>query len=166
MIDNDLMETAKRVLAALKQEKKRVVTAESCTGGLVAAVLTAPPGASDCVEGGFVTYSNKMKQEVLGVVETTLARDGAVSEATVVEMAFGALAASEDADIAVAISGIAGPGGGSDLKPVGTVCFCFAVSDHENPIYETLKFEGDRETIRHAATEHALNGILRVLNHA
>ena len=103
----------------------RIATAESCTGGLVAAELTAVPGSSHAFERGFVTYSNAAKMQVLGVSPTTLERHGAVSEAVALEMVHGALMASA-ADVAVSITGIAGPGGGSEEKPVGLVWFAYA----------------------------------------
>ena len=122
MFDRKLLATAERILQAARQRKLKIATAESCTGGLVAALLTEIAGSSDVVDRAFVTYSNEAKQAMLGVPTRTLERYGAVSRQTASAMARGALANS-DADIAVAITGIAGPGGGSAKKPVGLVHF-------------------------------------------
>ena len=116
------------VVELLRQRGLHIATAESCTGGLIAAQLTQVAGASEVFDAGVVSYSNAMKQALLGVDAATLARDGAVSEATVLQMARGALQRS-GADCVIAISGIAGPGGGSDDKPVGTVWFAWGGSD-------------------------------------
>ena len=116
---------AKRLLALCRARGLKIATAESCTGGLVAAALTEIPGSSDVVDRGFVTYSNEAKHEMLGVPNATLKKFGAVSEQTAVAMAKGALKNSQ-ADFAVAITGIAGPGGGSKRKPVGLVYFAAA----------------------------------------
>jgi nicotinamide-nucleotide amidase len=117
---SDLLQEAAALLADLRAKSLRLATAESCTGGLLAALLTETAGSSDVVERGFVTYSNAAKRELLGVPEAMLARHGAVSEPVARAMATGALAHA-DADIAAAITGVAGPGGGSDAKPVGLV---------------------------------------------
>ena len=138
-----------------------LTTAESCTGGWVAQVLTAVPGASDWYDRGFVTYSNRSKQEMLGVNEMTLQQFGAVSEETVHEMADGALRHSH-AQISLAISGIAGPGGATLDKPVGTVCFAWAAIGLTTRT-ATVYFNGNREQIRHQAVGHALTGVLDVL---
>lgn len=134
-------------------------TAESCTGGWVAQSLTAVAGSSAWFERGFVTYSNRAKQEMLGVPEVTLQNDGAVSEATVLAMARGALAHSP-AQLSVAISGIAGPGGGSAAKPVGTVWFAWAYPDGAHA--DKRVFDGDREAVRLQAVAHALAGLQRL----
>ena len=132
----------------------RLALAESCTGGMVAAALTDVAGASSVVERGFVTYSNAAKQELLGVRPDTLATHGAVSEAVAAEMAAGALAASP-ADLAVAITGIAGPGG-SEHKPEGRVCFALARRDAP-PATETVDFGAlGRDGVRRASLAHAL----------
>ena len=125
MIDEDLRRTAKRVLDLCRVRGLRIATAESCTGGLVAAALTEIAGSSDVVECGFVTYSNAAKVALLGVPAGTLTRYGAVSSETAAAMAKGALKNSQ-ADLAVAITGIAGPGGGTKQKPVGLVYFAAA----------------------------------------
>jgi nicotinamide-nucleotide amidase len=125
MFDRETLELAEQVLAAFRSRGLKLATAESCTGGLVAGALTEIPGSSDVVLAGFVTYSNEAKQGMIGVAQETLARHGAVSEATAREMAEGALKRS-NADAAVAITGIAGPGGGSAEKPVGLVHFAVA----------------------------------------
>lgn len=128
MIVDDLRAAAKRLLDLCRRRGLRIATAESCTGGLVAAALTAIAGSSDVVECGFVTYSNAAKESMLGVPAATLKRHGAVSAQTAAAMAAGALARSQ-ADLAVAITGIAGPGGGSKQKPVGLVHFAAANRD-------------------------------------
>jgi len=147
---------------ALQRHGLRVVTAESCTGGLVAGAITDVPGSSGWFERGFVTYTNEAKVELLGVLSATLDAYGAVSEATALEMAWGAIRASH-ADIAVAVTGIAGPDGGTAEKPVGMVCFAWARK--EGPVEAlTRHFEGDREAIRSVAVEAALQGLLDRLN--
>lgn len=136
-----------------------LATAESCTGGWVAQCLTSIAGSSAWFDRGFITYSNEAKQEMLGVSQEALARHGAVSEATAIAMARGALRHSR-ADWALAVTGIAGPGGGSPEKPVGTVCFAWA--GPENTAHcDTCHFDGSRETVRARSVEHALNGLLR-----
>lgn len=137
----------------------RLVTAESCTGGWVAEVVTATAGSSAWFDCGFVTYSNDAKCALLGVSPMTLARHGAVSEPTTAAMARGALERAE-ADVALSISGIAGPGGGSAEKPVGTVCFGWARSG-DSPQTATCRFDGDRESIRRQAVVFALTELLR-----
>ncbi len=131
--------------------------AESCTGGWAAASVTAIPGSSAWFERGFVTYSNTAKVEMLGVQPETLGRYGAVSEHTALEMALGALRHSQ-AQCAAAITGIAGPDGGSPDKPVGTVCFAWA-----SPVTTqtaTLHLAGSRQEIRRQSVEHALRGLI------
>lgn len=128
MIDDKLHASAKRVLDLFRARGLKVATAESCTGGLVAAALTDIAGSSDVLDCGFVTYSNAAKEAMLGVPAATLKRHGAVSGATAAAMAEGALKNSE-ADLAVAITGIAGPGGGTKEKPVGLVHFAAASRD-------------------------------------
>ena len=147
--------------AKLKARGMMLATAESCTGGWVAQAVTAIAGSSEWFERGFVTYSDAAKQEMLGVSARTLAAHGAVSEQTAREMAAGALAHSH-AQVAVAITGIAGPTGGSPEKPVGMVCFAWAARDGV-PYAETRHFQGDRESVRRQAVIAALQGILKLL---
>ncbi len=135
-----------------------VAVAESCTGGWVAQTLTAIAGSSAWFDRGFVTYSNAAKSDMLGVAETTLARHGAVSEATARAMAQGALVHSL-ADWTLAITGIAGPSGGSADKPVGTVCFAWASRDGGCEA-QTRLFSGDRAAVREQSVRHALSGLL------
>jgi nicotinamide-nucleotide amidase len=134
-----------------------LATAESCTGGWVAQCLTAIAGSSQWFDRGFVTYSNEAKQEMLGVEAEILLAHGAVSEATAIAMARGALRHSR-ADWALAITGIAGPSGGSPEKPVGTVCFAWAGADERGET-ETQHFQGDRTAVRRQSVIYALNGI-------
>jgi nicotinamide-nucleotide amidase len=122
MLDDDIVEAARRLLDICKRKKLLVATAESCTAGLVAGTLTEVPGVSSMLDRGFITYSNDSKREMLGVKAETLDKHGAVSRETAMEMAQGALARS-DVDLAVSVTGIAGPDGGSEEKPVGLVYF-------------------------------------------
>jgi nicotinamide-nucleotide amidase len=128
VIERDIGKAAKRLLALCRKRRWTIATAESCTGGLVIAALTEIPGSSDVVDRGFVTYSNAAKQSMLGVTSATLKKFGAVSHETALAMAHGALAHS-DAELAVAITGVAGPGGGTRAKPVGLVHFAAAARD-------------------------------------
>jgi len=128
VIERDIGEAARRLLALCRKRRWMIATAESCTGGLVVAALTEIPGSSDVVDRGFVTYSNAAKQRMLGVRPATLKKFGAVSRQTADAMAVGAIANSQ-ADVAVAITGIAGPGGGTRGKPVGLVHFAAAARD-------------------------------------
>jgi nicotinamide-nucleotide amidase len=143
---------------ALAARDWMLVTAESCTGGLVAGAITDVAGSSGWFDRGFVTYSNDAKIELLGVAPETLARHGAVSEATVREMAVGALARTR-ADIAVAVTGVAGPAGGTAEKPVGLVWFAWAVRG-EAVLAESRRFDGDRAAVRDASVAVALRGLL------
>lgn len=144
----------------LLRKKCTITTAESCTGGGIAYSLTAIPGSSAYLERGFITYGNKAKQQLLGVKSATLLQFGAVSEETVLEMAQGAALAA-NADVAVAVSGIAGPDGGSMQKPVGTVCFGFHLSGHT--ITTRLIFAGDRQTVRQQSIDYALQQLIFLL---
>ena len=141
-----------------------LATAESCTGGWVAQAVTSIAGSSKWFERGFVTYSNAAKHEVLGVAKKTLKRFGAVSEETAREMARGALARSR-ASVALAVTGIAGPGGGSADKPVGTVCFAWA-GRRAGVRSETRRFRGGREAVRRRSVVRALEGVLEFLQGA
>jgi nicotinamide-nucleotide amidase len=153
-------ELAQRVGAALKAKGLRLATAESCTGGWVAMALTAIPGSSDWFERGYVTYSNEAKQEDLGVAADTIRRQGAVSEAVAREMAAGAQRRAR-AQVALAITGVAGPGGGTKDKPVGMVCFAWAQGS--NITSETRHFDGDRDSVRRQSVLHARERVLELL---
>lgn len=161
MPDPVLYRLAEEVGAALKQRKLMLTTAESCTGGWVSEAVTMVPGSSEWFERGFVTYTYISKREMLGVKEATLGRHGAVAEEVVREMAEGALAHSH-AQVALAVSGVAGPSGGTPEKPVGTVCFAW-VAEGGEPRSETKRYSGDREAIRRQSVEHALKGVLALL---
>jgi nicotinamide-nucleotide amidase len=145
---------------ALKNEGETLVTAESCTGGWVAQAVTSVAGSSDWFERGYVTYSNAAKREELGVSRQTLERHGAVSEQTAREMARGALKRGRGT-IAVSVTGIAGPGGGSPGKPVGTVCFAWAQG--RKIASETKRLRGGRNSVRRQSVIHALRGVLKWL---
>ncbi|MFO7588072.1 MAG: CinA family protein [Gemmatimonadota bacterium] len=157
---DELAALAAAVAGTLRSRSLRLATAESCTGGWVAKVCTDLSGSSAWFEGGFVTYSNAAKEGLLGVDAATLAEHGAVSEATVRQMAEGARLRIE-ADVTVAISGIAGPGGAVPGKPVGTVWFAWATPDGTSARRE--RFDGDRDQVRRAAVAAALQGVLDVL---
>ncbi len=140
----------------------QLATAESCTGGMIAAALTEVPGSSDVFERGFVTYSNTAKREMLGVTQSALDENGAVSEPVAREMAMGAVARS-GAGMAVSVTGIAGPGG-SEFKPEGRVCFGLSTRDGEARS-ETVEFGAlGRQAVRDAATRHALALLLSALS--
>ena len=152
------LELATRLGGLLEARGWHVSTAESCTGGLVAGAITDVAGSSAWFERGFVTYSNEAKTEMLGVRAETLAADGAVSEATAWEMVAGALERST-ADLAVAITGIAGPSGGSPGKPVGLVCFAWARRGGSLRS-STRRFAGDRAAVREGSVLVALEGLI------
>ncbi len=158
---SSLANMAERLAQVLKLRNEKLVTAESCTGGGLAAVLTQIPGSSQWFERGYVTYSNAAKRECLGVSLETLETSGAVSEETATEMAQGAIAYSH-AQAGVAITGIAGPDGGTVDKPVGTVCFAWAHADGSYRSTKTL-FQGDRQEVRQQACMLALQGLLDLL---
>ena len=161
-IDQELFDLAVKVVDENRAAGRRITTAESCTGGLVAAALTEVSGASDVFDRAFITYSNESKSELLGVSQDILSTLGAVSEATAWAMAQGALQRSH-ADISVAISGIAGPGGGTDKKPVGSVVFARALRDAGNsPVIADTHHFGDlgRSEIRRQAALVALRLLL------
>lgn len=155
MIDRKLRATAKRVLDACRARGLTIATAESCTGGLVAAALTEIAGSSDVVDRGFVTYSNAAKQAMLGVPATTLKRYGAVSAATAIAMAAGALKNAR-VDLSVAITGIAGPAGGSRQKPVGLVYFAAASRDGRRLQQRRLFGKIGRRRVRERSVAEAL----------
>ena len=162
MLEQQLMDLAQQLGGVLLQQHRMLVTAESCTGGWVAQAVTAIAGSSQWFERGFVTYTNIAKQEMLGVTSATLDTHGAVSEATVREMVAGALHHSH-AHVALAVSGIAGPSGGSAEKPVGMVCFAWAVKDGVAIHSKTEQLSGDRKQIRQQAVLTALQGALDIL---
>jgi nicotinamide-nucleotide amidase len=161
--EGELYELAARVGQKLRAAERRVVTAESCTGGWVAKALTDIPGSSQWFERGYVSYSNDAKMRDLGVAVPTLESFGAVSEQTVREMAEGALRAA-GANVALAVTGIAGPDGGSAEKPVGTVWFCAAAraGAATDILAELQHFDGDRAAVRSRAVHYALRLILRL----
>ena len=158
MMESDLEALAEALGTMLQRAGRVAAAAESCTGGWVAKLITDIPGSSGWFDRGFVTYSNEAKQELLGVRGGTLATHGAVSEATAREMAAGAIAHSR-ADLAVAITGIAGPGGGSAEKPVGTVWIAWGRRGAE-PEAECHHFEGQRGEVRAQAAAEALRGLI------
>jgi len=153
-----LAAVSQELVDALRARGWTLATAESCTGGGVAHAVTAIPGSSEVFDRGFVTYSNEAKTGMLGVPAATIAREGAVSEAVAAAMADGALRSSR-ADVAVAITGIAGPGGGTPAKPVGTVCFAWATHDGTREVL-TRHLEGDRDAVRSASVRLAIDGVL------
>lgn len=149
-----------QLAAALLARGAQMATAESCTGGLIAGACTDIAGSSDWFERGFVSYSNQAKSEMLGVDAALIDAHGAVSEAVALAMARGAVAHSR-AQCSLAVTGVAGPGGGSAAKPVGTVWFGWCVDGHTDA--ECLRFDGDRAAVRQQTVEHALKGLLRRL---
>ena len=160
-MDDELNPLAEQVGAALKSRGLMLASAESCTGGWVGEAVTSVAGSSHWYDRGFITYTNESKQEMLGVSAQTLAEFGAVSEQTVREMAAGALKHSR-AHITLAISGIAGPGGGTPSKPVGIVCMAWATRGGAG-LSQTLHFQGDRTAVRRQAVVAALQGVLRMI---
>jgi nicotinamide-nucleotide amidase len=158
---SELLALSARLGAALQARGWKLVTAESCTGGWVAQAVTAVAGSSAWFDRGYVTYSDCAKREELNVAEHTLTEFGAVSEQTAREMARGALHKS-GADIAVAVSGVAGPGGGTPQKPVGTVCIAWALRGNEESHAATQVFGGDRTQVREQSVIAALQGLLRL----
>ena len=157
-MDADLIALSEAVGDACRQRRVFVATAESCTGGWAAQVITHTAGSSSWFERGFVTYADDAKVQMLGVDPATLEKFGAVSPETAKEMATGALKNS-NAMISLAITGIAGPTGGSPDKPVGTVCFAWCLRG-QAPETERCRFDGDREAIRRQAVIHGLTGLL------
>ncbi|WP_114374551.1 CinA family protein [Elioraea thermophila] len=163
MIDNTLLADAEALLAEFRRAGLRLATAESCTGGLIAAVLTAIPGSSDVVERGFVTYSNAAKSDLLAVDPAMIARVGAVSAEVAEAMVRGALARSR-AEVALAVTGIAGPGGGTATKPVGLVFLAGLTRAGGEARIERHLFAGDRTAVRLASVRAAFalaRGLLR-----
>lgn len=159
----DLLSRAEAVVRSYRHAGRRLVTAESCTGGLVAGLLTEIAGSSDVLDRGFVTYSNGSKSELLGVPASLIAMQGAVSQEVARAMATGALRAARNADVAVAITGIAGPGGGSDLKPVGLVHLACARRDGAVNSVERRYGDLGRSQVREAALRDALRLLAEAL---
>ena len=155
-----LVGEAATLLAALRERGLKLATAESCTGGLIAAILTEVAGSSDVFERGFVTYSNEAKTELLGVDAALIDAQGAVSEPVALAMAVGAVARSH-AQVAVSVTGVAGPTGGSVDKPVGTVWFGWSVGGQVRT--ERRRFDGDRAAVRAATVQHALRVLMELL---
>jgi len=153
---------AARLGSALRARGLRVATAESCTGGMVAAAITAVAGSSEWFERGFVTYSNEAKREMLGVPGELITAHGAVSEAVAAAMAGGAVARSH-ATCALSVTGVAGPGGGTAAKPVGLVCFGWSIAGGA-PVADTRQFSGDRAAIRAAAVTVALERLIDLVS--
>jgi nicotinamide-nucleotide amidase len=166
MFSNELTNAAKQLAKKLLAKNLKLTTAESCTGGGVSHLLTSLPGSSAWFERGFVTYSNEAKMQMLGVEANCLENYGAVSEPTALAMADGALTNSL-ADIAVSITGIAGPDGGSLAKPVGTVWFGVAYKESGNATVQSktlcCQFKGDRVAVREQAIQTALDEVLALL---
>ncbi len=160
LIEPETLEDAASLLALLRSRGMHIATAESCTGGLIAGTLTHVPGSSDVVECGFVTYSNAAKSAMLGVPAALIEAHGAVSQPVAGSMAEGAVARA-GVDIAVAVTGVAGPGGGSAEKPVGLVWFGCALP-RQPAVTESRVFPGDREAVRAATVAHALKLVRRV----
>ena len=162
MLNEDLISSRRDQLARLlSQQGLQLAVAESCTGGWLAKVCTDISGSSNWFDRGFVTYSNSAKQQMLGVSAQTLQAEGAVSEAVVIEMVTGVLQQS-DAHLAVSISGVAGPGGGTQEKPVGTVWFAWKRTSLP-VVTSCCHFDGDRNEVRRQAVERALQGLLEIV---
>ncbi|AKJ69099.1 MULTISPECIES: CinA family protein [Pandoraea] len=147
----------------LREERLLLATAESCTGGMVAAAMTDISGSSNWFERGFVTYSNQAKIDMIGVPAELIDKHGAVSEQVARAMAEGALRNSR-AQLSLAITGVAGPGGGTAEKPVGMVCFAW--TNRLTTVVETQHFKGDRAQVRNQAAQHALRGLLKLIDTA
>ncbi len=158
---DSIAKLAASLVDSLTRQGKWLAIAESCTGGWIAKALTDVPGSSACLGYGIVSYSNAAKETLLGVMAETLAEHGAVSEACARQMAEGVLALS-DADLSVAVSGIAGPDGGTDDKPVGTVWFGWSRRTSSGMVTDTdcRRFHGDREAVRIESVVHAMTGLL------
>jgi nicotinamide-nucleotide amidase len=154
----DLTSTIESLASALRARSWRMATAESCTGGLIAGACTSLAGSSDWFERGYVTYSNASKTEMLGVDAALIAQHGAVSEEVARAMAHGARTRAR-VDVALSVTGVAGPGGGTALKPVGLVCFAWAVG--EQPAQsQSMRWSGGRDEVRQASVAHALGQLI------
>ena len=164
LLAHDLIGQTVYLLADLLQTKRwKLATAESCTGGMIAAACTDLAGSSNWFERGFISYSNDAKTELLGVDAALIARHGAVSEAVVRAMAAGAISHSK-AQVAVAVTGVAGPTGGTRAKPVGTVWFGFALpGSSPGLVSEIRRFDGDRAAVRTATVQHAVRRLVELL---
>jgi nicotinamide-nucleotide amidase len=168
MARNDIASLVIALADALRARGWRLASAESCTGGMIAAACTDLAGSSDWFERGVVSYSNDAKTDLLGVPAALLAQHGAVSEPVVRAMAEG-MQRSSGVELAVAVTGIAGPGGGTPAKPVGTVWFGFARRGADGVLHvdsERRRLDGDRAAVRRAAVEHALRGLLQRVREA
>ena len=157
-MDRDLFELSVRVGEVLRGRGWMLATAESCTGGWIGECITMVAGSSTWYDRGFITYSNEAKMQMLGVREATLRVHGAVSEHVVLEMARGTLTYSR-AQVGVSVSGVAGPGGGTPDKPVGTVCIGWALADGQVRAGD-FRFDGDRESVRRQSVVAALRGVI------
>jgi nicotinamide-nucleotide amidase len=164
MFSESLLKQAEQLLAACRTRKTMLVTAESCTGGLLSSLLTEIPGSSDVFERGFITYSNQAKIQLLKVNETVLAECGAVSLEVASAMAIGALENS-NGDMSVATTGIAGPGGGTDAKPVGLVYIALGGKKTGRVLAREFRFSGGRSAIRLQAVEAATALLMEHLAH-
>ena len=154
---NKIKIKSKELVDKLIEKKLKITSAESCTGGLFAASITSISGSSGCFEGSFVTYSNEIKNKIINVKKETLSNFGAVSKECVIEMAENSRKIM-NADISIAVSGIAGPNGGSDDKPVGLVWICLSAENYTKP-YKNI-FSGDRDKVREASVIFALDLVL------
>jgi len=162
LIDNNLINLSEQLGHALQEQGHTLALAESCTGGLASAAITEIAGSSAWFDRGFVTYSNAAKQDLLNVPAETITQYGAVSEETAQAMVLGALTNSQ-ASIAGSITGIAGPTGGSPSKPVGTVCFAYAMNNG-HVITSTMHFTGDRQAIRHQSVIYLITALIDLIN--
>ncbi|WED43733.1 CinA family protein [Legionella cardiaca] len=159
---SELAVLVRKVTSTLRAMHLQIATAESCTGGLIAGLLTELPGSSHWFERGFVTYSNLAKEEMLGIKPELIQLYGAVSEQVAEAMALGALEYSE-ADLSLAVTGIAGPNGGSDEKPVGTVCFAWAMRNLAATSHRCYFSNASRKKVRQLACSRALEGVFSLL---
>lgn len=157
-----MTDVLRKVSKKLHENNLSIVSAESCTGGWVAKQITDLAGSSAIFDRGFVTYSNQAKQDMLNVSEETLDNHGAVSEQVAIEMVNGAIKNSQ-ADIALSITGVAGPSGGTRDKPVGMVCFGW-LKRGADPYADTVYFDGDRESVRQQSVEYSLNGVIHLID--